>query len=228
MPKKPNLLQRFSDENLTTDEGSASQTPQTFGQREIGDKLSRSKEKTQKEMQDERVNLIDEISQNYMLRHTTFKELASEENLHKIGEALVTELGDVEAVAEEFDIPIATLQYLIHSQYTLRVYWEIAFNQIKTMSDSRLLRRLKAGDKKANELIHKTLYVGRARGGYNPNEFGALGYEDTIAERQKQHVSKDTEKSEVVVNINFVNKEEIIETEAIDADFIDEFGKPEN
>lgn len=196
-----------------------------LGQRQLAGKLIRSAIGHDAQIT-EKLDAMDEVSQYYLMQ-ANYPKLLQDDNLHEIGQALMENYANLKKTATQFNIKVATLRILIESQFIVKSYWEKAVHLIKNLSDSEVLEAVTEGDKEMTKMLHRTLYKGRKQGGYNPNEFGALGYTDEVAEKQTEHVAKDTEDKEqnVTININFVDKSSSgeVESDFIDGEFIEAF-----
>lgn len=183
----------------------------------------------EKELKDvpvpEEEDVVREITANYLLR-VNFSELTTDDKLNEIGTMLIDTFGDMKATANYFGISISTLRILIQSQYVLTEYWKEALKGIKNLADSEVLQLVKEGDKWAIGMLHKTLYKGRAKGGYNPNEFGTLGYDDETAKINQDHIKDDVDKGTPQIVIQFSGAESSPEDEDfLEGELIDTIGE---
>ena len=128
------------------------------------------------------------------------------EKFDDIGEALIANRANIDRTAQQFGLRPHDLRILIRSEPILWAYWEIAYQEVKGLVDSKVLDILeREGDDQDKTVIlavFKTLYGGRAKGGYNPNEFGLVGYGDPVASKQRDAVQEDVDKDrESKVNV---------------------------
>jgi len=195
---------------------------QSLGQEKRAKELENLAKKSEP---DKNANLKNEIVHDYLQRYE-FSDLCKPDKLHEIGALLVENGGDIVLTANKVGITPAVLQALIKTQFILKTYHEMAFEQIKLTNDSELLKKQREGEDWAIKMIHDTLYQGRSKGGYNGNEFGTMGYDDDLAQKQTEQIAEDTKKSSFSVVINFSGEPDET-TDFIDAEIIEEIGKSE-
>lgn len=156
-------------------------------------------------------------------------ENLSTERIDELGMALIKNYCDLNLTAMECGTTQLRLKHLISTVPELQVYFEIAQEGIKALTDQRVIQGLKDGDPDTVKMVYNKLYSGRAKGGYNPSEIGTRGYKDPLAKKLAAETENDRKKGNVNVSFNFIQKEIRhdfspiqIEGEIIDADELED------
>jgi hypothetical protein len=150
--------------------------------------------------------------------------LISLEEIDAIGLALIENYCDLETTAQELNMPIQRLKFLIRELDELQVYYEIAQEGIKSLTDKQVIQNLKKGDPDTVKRVFNKLYAGRSKGGFNAAEIGTTGYKDKLGKRLADETLDDRKSNKVEVQFNFIKKEVRTEFEkvAIDGEVIEE------
>lgn len=152
------------------------------------------------------------------------------EDLDSIGMALIQCYGSFDLAAQKLQTSSAYLKYLVKTHFELQVYFEIAQEGVKSLTDKHLIKGLMAGDPDIIRLVATRMYAGRNRGGFNIAEIGTTGYDDKLGKKLAMETEQDRRSGQVKVEFNFVKREirehssvgfDDLTSDAIDADYED-------
>jgi hypothetical protein len=129
------------------------------------------------------------------------------EDIHTIGVALIKNFCSINAAANELGLMPARLRYLIVHSDELQVYYQIAHEAVKGLTDEQVIKGLKVGDENIIKMVFQKMYAGRNKGGYNIAELGTIGYNDPLAQQLAAATEDDRRQSQVKVEFNFVQQE---------------------
>jgi len=159
--------------------------------------------------------LLDEIMSRLEKEAMGKGSLLTMEQIDIIGLSLIDNYCDLETVAKELRMPVHRLKYLIRELDELQVYYEIAQEGIKSLTDSKVIQLIKSGDSDVIKMVYNRMYAGRSKGGYNAAELGTMGYNDKLGKRIAQETADDRKSNKVEVQFNFFKKEVRTEFEQV-------------
>jgi hypothetical protein len=159
--------------------------------------------------------LLDEIMSRMEAQAVGKGSLLSMEQIDAIGLALIENYCDFETTAKEFRMPVHKLKYLIRELDELQVYYEIAQEGIKSLTDHKVIQLLKSGDPDIIKMVYGRMYAGRSKGGFNASELGTMGYNDKLGKKLAQETADDRKANKVEVQFNFFKKEVRTEFEQV-------------
>jgi len=131
----------------------------------------------------------------------------SSAELHNIGLTLIRSYCSIEMAAVRLKMSPTRLRWLIVNVPELHVYFEIAHQGVKGLTDQRIIEGLEAGDPDIVKIVFNKMYAGRAKGGYNIAELGTVGYNDPLAKKLAEETETDRHAAKTVVEFNFVQKD---------------------
>jgi hypothetical protein len=129
------------------------------------------------------------------------------DELHEIGLTLIRSYCSVEMAAVRLKMSPTRLRWLIVNVPELQVYFEIAHQGVKGLTDQRIIEGLEAGDPDIVKMVFSKMYAGRAKGGYNIAELGTVGYNDPLAKKLAEETETDRHAAKTIVEFNFVQKD---------------------
>lgn len=140
------------------------------------------------------------------------------EEIDQIGIALIENYCSLEETARQLNMPLIRLKFLIRELDELQVYYELAQEGIKSLTDSQVIKMLRTGDPDVLKMVYNKMYSGRAKGAFNPSEIGTTGYNDKLGKRLADETADDRKSSKVEVQFNFFKKEIRTEFEQIEVE----------
>lgn len=130
----------------------------------------------------------------------------SSEYIDEIGIALIKSYGSISLTAIEVGISETLLKYYIRGLDELQVYYEIAHEGIKMLTDQRIIEGLKTNDPDIIKMVFQKMYAGRGKGGYNIAELGTMGYNDALGKKLAAETEADRSKNQTKVEFIFIDK----------------------
>jgi hypothetical protein len=159
--------------------------------------------------------LLDEIMSRLEAQAVGKGSLLSMEQIDQIGLTMIENYCDLETTAKDLGMTLPRLKYLIRELDELQVYYEIAQEGIKTLTDSKVIKLLKAGDPDIIKMVFGKMYAGRSKGGFNASEIGTMGYNDKLGKKIARETEDDRKANKVEVQFNFFKKEVRTEFEQV-------------
>jgi cell division GTPase FtsZ len=117
------------------------------------------------------------------------------------------------------------LRWLVVNNPELQVYFEVAHEGVKGLTDKKIIEGLINDDPEIIKMVFNKMYAGRQRGGYNIAELGTVGYKDPLAKELAEETEQDRKQGKTVVEFTFVNKdvrEQFAPIQYVDAEIVEE------